>query len=53
MDIETKTETLEQREKVLSALKPGDRKRVEETMDVYPNLTAAEAVEALTAFGGL
>jgi hypothetical protein len=51
--IETPEETPEAREKLLSALKLRDRKRVEETMEVYPDLTAAGAIEALTAFGGL
>ena len=49
----TPEETPEQREKLLSALTPRNRKRVEETMEVYPELTTAEAIEALTAFGGL
>jgi hypothetical protein len=47
------SETPQEREKALSALPPCDRKRVEETLEVYPALTAAEAIEVLTAFGGL
>jgi hypothetical protein len=50
---ETPEETAQEREKLLSSLSLIDRKRVEETMEIYPDLSAAKAIEMLTAFGGL
>ena len=38
---------------LLDALTPDDRKIVEGDMATYPNLTAAEAIWILAAFGGL
>ncbi len=43
----------EQRERLLSALPPRDRKIVERLMAEHPTLTARRAIEGLTAFGGL
>jgi hypothetical protein len=50
---ETPEETPEAREKLLGALKLHDRMLVEDCMENHPGLTAAEAIEMLTAFGGL
>jgi hypothetical protein len=47
------TETPKERERLLSQLRPEDRKLVENCMADFPGLTAAKAIEILTAFGGL
>ena len=47
------TETPEERERLLSQLRPEDRKLIENCMADFPGLTAAKAIEILTAFGGL
>lgn len=57
MDAKTPTttpdETQEQREKLLSALKPRDRELIEDLIDQHPGLTAAEAIEHCSEMGGL
>lgn len=51
--VETPEETPEQREKLLSALRPNKRDLIERIMDQHPELTAAEAIEHTRAMGGL
>lgn len=48
-----KTETPEEREKLLSQHSARDRALIEQVMAQHPELTAAEAIEALTSAGGL
>jgi len=48
-----KTETAEEREKLLAALNPRQRQLVEDVMAQHTALTVAEAIEALDAAGGL
>lgn len=38
---------------LLEKLTPQDRKTVEETIEVHPELTAVTAIEMLAEFGGL
>jgi hypothetical protein len=47
------TESAQERERLLAQLSPRDRRLVEDVMAAHPKLTAAEAIEHLTAFGGL
>ena len=47
------TERPEERERLLSQLRPEDRRLVENCMADFPVLTAAKAIQILTGFGGL
>jgi hypothetical protein len=47
------SETTVEHERLLSQLRPADRRLVEDVLANHPGLTAAEAIEFLRAFGGL
>lgn len=49
----TPEETLEVREKLLSALKPSERELIKRLMDQHPLLTMAEAIERTAEMGGI
>jgi hypothetical protein len=53
MDTKKTPETPEEREKLLSALKPRDRDLIERILDQHPELTVAEAIEHADEAGGL
>jgi hypothetical protein len=49
----TADETPEQRERLLSALKPYDRDLIEWCLENYPGLSVTKAIEICDFFGGL
>jgi hypothetical protein len=51
--IKTPEETPDEREKLLSGLRPHKRELIERLLDQHPGLTASETIEFLTAFDGL